>query len=243
MQALKILEISSGDFICAAEFATQENINFMATYGKGLICTPMSEEIANKLGLPPMVSENTDNHQTAFTVSIDHIETTTGISAAERSFTMIKCADPDAGPAEFRRPGHVFPLVARYGGVLTRNGHTEATVDLMRLAGLKECGVCCEIMDDDGTMMRTPKLWELAEKFNLTFITIKQLQEYIRIVTDKSVEIQAQEARNKDLMMRKFSTVKRHAHDVRANSRAINGYYKTMKQSAYMDPLYMDGKK
>lgn len=172
---------NEGDFICAAEFATQENINFMATYGKGLICTPMSEEIANKLGLPPMVSENTDNHQTAFTVSIDHTDTTTGISAAERSFTMIKCADPDAGPAEFRRPGHVFPLVARYGGVLTRNGHTEATVDLMRLAGLKECGVCCEIMDDDGTMMRTPKLWELAEKFNLTFITIKQLQEYIRI--------------------------------------------------------------
>ncbi len=172
---------NEGDMICAAEFATQENINFMASYAKGLICTPMSAEIAVRLGLPPMVAENTDNHQTAFTVSIDHVDTTTGISAAERSFTMIKCADENTLPSDLRRPGHVFPLISRAGGVLVRNGHTEATVDLMRLAGLKECGVCCEIMRDDGTMMRTPELWEMAEKFNLKFITIKALQDYCRI--------------------------------------------------------------
>lgn len=172
---------NEGDMVCAAEFATQENINFMASYAKGLICTPMSAEIAARLGLPPMVAENTDNHQTAFTVSIDHVDTTTGISAAERSYTMIKCADENTLPSDLRRPGHVFPLISRAGGVLVRNGHTEATVDLMRLAGLKECGVCCEIMRDDGTMMRTPELWEMAEKFNLKFITIKSLQDYCRI--------------------------------------------------------------
>ncbi len=172
---------NEGDMICAAEFATQENINFMATYAKGLICTPMSIDVADRLGLPPMVSENTDNHQTAFTVSIDHVETTTGISAAERSFTMMKCADENSVPTDFRRPGHVFPLVARYGGVLTRNGHTEATVDLLRLAGMKECGVCCEVMEDDGTMMRTPRLREMAKKHGLVYVTIKQLQEYCRI--------------------------------------------------------------
>ncbi len=172
---------NEGDFICAGEFATQENINFMATYGKGLICTPMSAASAARLGLPPMVAENTDNHETAFTVSVDHIDTTTGISAKERSYTMMKLADRSSRPTDFRRPGHVFPLIARHGGVLTRNGHTEATVDLLRLAGLEECGVCCEIMDDDGTMMRTPKLWELAKKHDLTFITIKDLQNYCRI--------------------------------------------------------------
>ena len=172
---------NEGDMICAAEFATQENINFMATYARGLICTPMSIGVADRLGLPPMVSENTDNHQTAFTVSIDHVETTTGISAAERSFTMMKCAEEDSVPTDFRRPGHVFPLMARYGGVLIRNGHTEATVDLLRLAGMKECGVCCEIMDDDGTMMRTPGLQEMAKKHGLVYVTIKQLQEYCRI--------------------------------------------------------------
>lgn len=172
---------NEGDMICAAQFATQENMNFMACHAKGLICTPMSAALAASLGLPPMVAENTDNHQTAFTVSIDHVETTTGISAAERSFTVMKCADDSAKPEDFRRPGHVFPLIARRGGVLVRDGHTEATVDLMRLAGLKECGICCEIMDDDGTMMRTPKLWELAKKYNLKFITIKELQDYCRI--------------------------------------------------------------
>ena len=172
---------NEGDMICAAEFATQKNINFMASQAKGLICTPMSIEIAQKLGFPPMVSENTDNHETAFTVSIDHVETTTGISAKERSFTMMKCTDPASKPKDFRRPGHVFPLIARRGGVLVRNGHTEATVDLLRLAGLTQCGVCCEIMDEDGTMMQTPKLWELAKKYDMTFITIKELQDYCRI--------------------------------------------------------------
>ena len=172
---------NEGDMICAAEFATQDNINFMACHAKGLICTPMSEEIANRLGLPPMVANNTDNHQTAFTVSIDHIDTTTGISAAERSLTMMRCADENTKPYELRRPGHVFPLISRKGGVLVRNGHTEATVDLMRLAGLKQCGVCCEIMREDGTMMRTPELWELAEKYQLKFITINALQDYCRI--------------------------------------------------------------
>ena len=172
---------NEGDMICAAEFATQANINFMATHAKGLICTPMSAEVANRLGLPPMVAENTDNHHTAFTVSVDHIDTTTGISAAERSLTMMKCADASTKPGELRRPGHVFPLIARYGGVLVRNGHTEATVDLLRLAGMTECGVCCEIMADDGTMMRTPALWELAKKYNMKFITIRELQDYLRV--------------------------------------------------------------
>ena len=172
---------NEGDMICAAQFATQENINFMASYAKGLICTPMNEEIAGQLGLPPMVENNTDNHSTAFTVAIDHIDTTTGISAAERSYTMMKCADENTKPEELRRPGHVFPLIARDGGVLVRDGHTEATVDLMRLAGLRQCGVCCEIMEDDGTMMRTPNLQKMAQKYNLVFITIKDLQNYIRI--------------------------------------------------------------
>lgn len=172
---------NEGDMICAAKFATQENINFMACHAKGLICTPMSYDVASRLGLPPMVAENTDNHQTAFTVSIDHVDTTTGISAAERSYTMMKCVDDNTRPEDLRRPGHVFPLVSRAGGVLVRNGHTEATVDLMRLAGLKQCGVCCEIMRDDGTMMRTHELWELAKKYNLKFITIKSLQDYCRI--------------------------------------------------------------
>lgn len=172
---------NEGDMICAGQFATQENINFMACHAKGLICTPMSAEIAARLGLAQMVSENTDNHCTAFTVSVDHIDTTTGISAAERSHTMMKLADSNSKPLDFRRPGHVFPLVSRKGGVLVRNGHTEATTDLLRLAGLTECGVCCEVMEDDGTMMRTPNLWKLAKKYNLKFITIKALQDYCRI--------------------------------------------------------------
>ena len=169
---------NEGDFICAAEFATTENVNFMATHAKGLICMPMSEELCDKLKLPQMVTTNTDNHETAFTVSIDHIDTTTGISAVERSITAIKCVEEDAKPEDFRRPGHMFPLRAKKNGVLERDGHTEATVDLMRLAGLKECGLCCEIMREDGTMMRTPELMELAKKWNLKFITIKDLQEY-----------------------------------------------------------------
>ena len=169
---------NEGDFICAAQHATTENVNFMAIHGKGLICMPMSEEICNKLRLPQMVTNNTDNHGTAFTVSIDHVETTTGISAAERSVTAMKCVDENAKPEDFRLPGHMFPLLARKNGVLERGGHTEATVDLMRLAGLKTCGLCCEIMRDDGTMMRTPELIKLTEKWGLKFITIKALQDY-----------------------------------------------------------------
>ncbi|MDD2484179.1 MAG: bifunctional 3,4-dihydroxy-2-butanone-4-phosphate synthase/GTP cyclohydrolase II [Eubacteriales bacterium] len=178
---------NEGDFICAAEFATTENVNFMATYGKGLICMPMGEDLVKKLRIPQMVTENTDNHETAFTVSIDHIDTTTGISARERSVTALKCVEDDAKPSDFRRPGHMFPLLAKKNGVLERNGHTEATVDLMRLAGLKDCGLCCEIMQEDGTMMRLPELIELSEKFDLKFITIKQLQEY-RKTHDKLVQ-------------------------------------------------------
>ena len=124
---------------------------------------------------------NTDNHNTAFTVSIDHVDTTTGISAAERSYTVMKCVEEGTRPEDLRRPGHVFPLISRSGGVLVRNGHTEATVDLMRLAGLKECGICCEIMEEDGTMMRTPNLWKLAKQYGMKFITIKELQDYCRI--------------------------------------------------------------
>ncbi len=169
---------NEGDFICAAEFATTANINFMATHGKGLICMPMSKEYVDRLGLPQMVTQNTDNHETAFTVSIDSAETTTGISAAERAMTALKCVDDNAGPEDFRRPGHMFPLLAKDNGVLERNGHTEATVDLCRLAGLKECGLCCEIMREDGTMMRTSELIELAKRWDLTFITIKDLQNY-----------------------------------------------------------------
>ena len=169
---------NEGDFICAAEFATTENVNFMATHAKGLICMPMSEELCDKLELPQMVANNTDNHSTAFTVSIDYVDTTTGISAVERSITAMKCVDDNAKPEDFRRPGHMFPLLAKKNGVLERDGHTEATVDLMRLAGLKECGLCCEIMREDGTMMSTPELMELAKKWNLKFITIKDLQEY-----------------------------------------------------------------
>ncbi|MCR5387743.1 MAG: bifunctional 3,4-dihydroxy-2-butanone-4-phosphate synthase/GTP cyclohydrolase II [Lachnospiraceae bacterium] len=172
---------NEGDFICAAEHATPENVNFMAVYGKGLICMPMSKEIADHINVPQMVSENTDNHCTAFTVSIDHVDTTTGISAYERSLTALKAVEESARPEDFRRPGHMFPLVARKGGVLVRNGHTEATVDLCRLAGLKQCGLCCEIMDDDGHMMRTPKLKKLSKEHNIKFITIKDIQDYIRL--------------------------------------------------------------
>ena len=171
---------NEGDFICAAEFATTENINFMACYGKGLICMPMSEEYVRKLRIPQMVQQNTDNHETAFTVSIDHVDTTTGISAQERGYTARMCVDENARADDFRRPGHMFPLLAKPNGVLERNGHTEATVDLMRLAGLKECGLCCEIMREDGTMMRTSELLELAREHNLVIVSIKQLQDWCR---------------------------------------------------------------
>lgn len=169
---------NEGDLICAAEFATTENVNFMATNGKGLICMPMSYGYVQKLQFPQMVTRNTDNHETAFTVSIDHVDTTTGISAAERALTARKCVDPDAKPQDFRRPGHMFPLLAKDNGVLERNGHTEATVDLMRLAGLREVGLCCEIMGEDGTMLRAPALQEKAKQWGLKFITIRDLQNY-----------------------------------------------------------------
>ena len=178
---------NEGDFICAAEFATTENVNFMATHGKGLICMPMSEAFVQKLQFPQMVQHNTDNHETAFTVSIDHVSTSTGISAAERSITAMACVDDHAKAEDFRRPGHMFPLLAKKNGVLERNGHTEATVDLCRLAGLKECGLCCEIMREDGTMMRTAELAKLAERFQIKFITIHDLQEY-RKCHDKLVD-------------------------------------------------------
>ena len=169
---------NEGDFICAGEFATTGNINFMAIHGKGLICMPMSRELADRLDFHQMVTRNTDNHETAFTVSVDHVDTTTGISAAERSVTALKILEDGAKPEDFRRPGHMFPLIAKDNGVLVRNGHTEATVDLMKMAGLKPCGLCCEIMREDGTMMRTPELIELAQRFGFKFITIKALQDY-----------------------------------------------------------------
>lgn len=178
---------NEGDLICSAESATTENVNFLATYAKGLICTPMSREIAQKLMFDPMVANNTDNHETAFTVSVDYKDTTTGISAEERGLTARMCVAEDVRPADFRRPGHMFPLIAKEGGVLERNGHTEATVDLMRLAGLKPCGLCCEIMREDGTMMRAEELHAFAKAHKLPYMTIKELQEY-RKVHEKLVE-------------------------------------------------------
>lgn len=178
---------NEGDLICAAQFATTENVNFMAVYGKGLICMPMSGELAEKLELPQMAAKNTDNHGTAFTVSIDYIGTSTGISAEERSVTALKCVDADAGPEDFRRPGHMFPLLARKNGVFEREGHTEATIDLMRLAGLKECGLCCEVMKEDGTMMRTAELMEFADSHSIKLVTIKELKNY-RKIHDKLVQ-------------------------------------------------------
>ena len=181
---------NEGDMVCAAQFATTENVNFMASVAQGLICMPMSEEFCHRLQIPQMVSENTDNHETAFTVSIDHINTSTGISAQERGFTARACTKENAKPQDFRRPGHMFPLKSKKNGVLERNGHTEATVDLLRLAGLKECGLCCEVMKDDGTMMRKSDLFQLAEKYNMKFITIKMLQDY-RKKYEKLVERKA----------------------------------------------------
>lgn len=178
---------NEGDMICAAEFATTENVNFMATHAKGLICMPMSEEICRRLQFPQMVTDNTDNHETAFTVSVDYVETTTGISAKERGLTARKCVEDGVKPQDFRRPGHMFPLMAKKNGVLERNGHTEATVDLMKLAGLKQCGLCCEIMKDDGTMMRMDELKKMAQQYQLKFITIAALQDY-RKKHDKLVE-------------------------------------------------------
>ncbi len=178
---------NEGDCICAAEFATPQNVNFMATYARGLICMPMSRAWCRRLDLGQMVATNTDNHQTAFTVSIDGVNTTTGISAVERSMTALACVRDGAKPSDFRRPGHMFPLEAREGGVLKRAGHTEATVDLCRLAGLKEVGLCCEIMRDDGTMARLDDVTEFAERHGLRKMTIADLIAYRRKV-DRLVE-------------------------------------------------------
>lgn len=171
---------NEGDLICAAEFATTANVNMMATDAKGLICMPMSREYIEKLGLRPMVANNTDNHETAFTESVDHVDTTTGISAEERGLTARMTVAEGVRPSDFRRPGHMFPLEAKAGGVLERNGHTEATVDLCRLAGLKAVGLCCEIMAADGTMMRGEELEKFAKERGLTFICIRDLQAYRR---------------------------------------------------------------
>ena len=183
---------NEGDCICAAEFATTENVNFMATYAKGLICMPMSRAWCEKLDLPQMVRQNTDNHQTAFTVSIDGVDTTTGISAAERSMTALATVKDGVKPSNFRRPGHMFPLEARTGGVLKRAGHTEATVDLCRLAGLKEGGLCCEIMKDDGTMARMDDVVAFAKRHGLKLMTIADLIAYRR--SRSEVEVDSEEA-------------------------------------------------
>jgi 3,4-dihydroxy 2-butanone 4-phosphate synthase/GTP cyclohydrolase II len=178
---------NEGDIICAAQFATLENVNFMAAYARGLICMPMSAEYVEKLGLPQMCYHNTDNHSTAFTVSIDHVDTTTGISAYERSITALKAVEDGAKPEDFRRPGHMFPLLAKPGGVLERDGHTEATVDLVRLAGLKPVGLCCEIIKDNGMMARTPDLLAFAKQHHLKIGTVADLIRY-RKEQEKLVE-------------------------------------------------------
>lgn len=169
---------NEGDMIMAAQFATGEKINTMASLAKGLICMPMSKEYAMKLDLPQMVVENTDNHETAFTVSVDHVDTTTGISAYERALTAVKLTEEDAKPEDFRRPGHMFPLVAKENGIFVREGHTEATVDLLKIAGLKEVGICCEIMADDGHMMRGEEIFALAKKLNMKITTTEELIKY-----------------------------------------------------------------
>lgn len=171
---------NEGDLLMAAEKVTPEDINFMAKYGRGLICMPLEGSRLRELDIQPMVDNNTDNHETAFTVSIDHIDTTTGISAHERALTIQKVLDENAKKDDFRRPGHIFPLKAREGGVLKRTGHTEAAVDLAKLAGLKPAGVICEIMNDDGTMSRTPELITFAQEHNLKIITIADLIFYRR---------------------------------------------------------------
>ena len=169
---------NEGDVICASEFATTENVNFMAKYARGLICMPMDDSYVEKLNLPQMCITNTDNHCTAFTVSVDHVSTTTGISAYERGITARKFVEEAAKPEDFRRTGHMFPLRAVPGGVIERGGHTEATVDLCRLAGLKPCGLCCEIMKDDGTMARKDDLLAFAKEHNLKISTIEKLVQY-----------------------------------------------------------------
>ncbi|WP_107926895.1 3,4-dihydroxy-2-butanone-4-phosphate synthase [Lysinibacillus parviboronicapiens] len=171
---------NEGDLLALAEFMTPETINFMATYGRGLICTPVSQQVAQKLALQPMVVNNTDNHQTAFTVSIDYKNTTTGISAYERAMTIQKMLEPQTQAADFRRPGHVFPLIAKDNGVLERRGHTEATIDLARLCNSIQVGIICEIMGDNGEMLRFNDLVHYAKKHHLKMISIEALATYRR---------------------------------------------------------------
>ncbi|MED3731074.1 bifunctional 3,4-dihydroxy-2-butanone-4-phosphate synthase/GTP cyclohydrolase II [Geobacillus stearothermophilus] len=169
---------NEGDFVALAEKATPDVVNFMITHGRGLVCVPITEELAVRLGLEPMVAHNTDAHGTAFTVSIDYKTTTTGISAYERAATIRALLDPNVKASDFKRPGHIFPLIAKQGGVLRRAGHTEAAVDLARLCGAKPAGVICEIMKEDGTMARVPDLRQIADQFGLKMITIKDLIAY-----------------------------------------------------------------
>ena len=172
---------NEGDLVIAAEFATQENINFMVKEARGIVCTPMRRESLERLGIPAMVAKNTDNHETAFTVTVDHVDTTTGVSPYERALTIQKLLDPNAKPADFRRPGHVFPLVYKEGGIIVRQGHTEASVDLCRLAGLQEAAVICEITNDDGSMPRMPDLMAFADKHDLKIASVAELIEYLKL--------------------------------------------------------------
>jgi 3,4-dihydroxy 2-butanone 4-phosphate synthase/GTP cyclohydrolase II len=169
---------NEGDFVALADGITPETINFMVTHGRGLVCAPISEEIASKLDLAPMVTTNTDSHGTAFTISVDHVSTTTGISAQERATTVRELVNSESVPSDFKRPGHIFPLIGKKGGVLRRAGHTEAAIDLANMAGSKSAGVICEIMKEDGTMARVPELIELAKKHEMKLITIKDLITY-----------------------------------------------------------------
>ena len=171
---------NEADMICAGENVTGEMINIMAKYARGLICTPIGKNIAKQFDLDMMVKNNTDNHETAFTVSIDHVNTETGISAFERAKTIRALADNNTKPSDFRRPGHVFPLIAKDEGVLVREGHTEATIDLMKIANLKEIGLCCEIMADDGHMLKGKAVVDLAEKFGMKMTSVAEIKKYIR---------------------------------------------------------------
>jgi len=175
---------NEGDFIALADKATPEVINFMVTHGRGLVCVPIEKQLAQRLELTPMVSKNTDSHETAFTVSIDHRLATTGISAYERSATILELIDEESAASDFKRPGHVFPLIAREGGVLRRRGHTEAAVDLAKLCGATAAGVICEIMNENGTMARVPQLNVIAEKFDIKMISIEDLARYIQCMQE-----------------------------------------------------------
>lgn len=183
---------NEGDFLALAEFSTPETINFMAKEGRGLICTPITESIAQRFNLHPMLENNTDAKETAFTVTIDHKDTKTGISAFERAFTIEKLLDPNSVASDFTRPGHIFPLIAKNGGVLRRAGHTEAAVDFARLAGATPIGIICEIMNDDGTMARLDSLKLVAEKFDLKLVSIEQLIEYRLANRDTNVKKEAE---------------------------------------------------